>query len=397
MTSRGESGWVREGQIYGEVLEQRQMRETLSCVMPIPSQPFRTVVAELDATLDVRVVRRVAMLYAGGADPATDRPAHVRAGSGLAWVGTRLAVVQDDANFIALVNVHTGYADSIALPAGHGGLRQFDDARGNKAYKNDFESLVSIPDRGDTQLLAFGSGSTPLREKIAILDRVESEAPTVRVIHAPAFYAALRANQDFSGSQLNIEGVTLIGGHLRLFNRGNGAPRDHVVPVNASCDVDIGELLTYLEDAEPRAVPRPHNTMQYELGEIGGTGLSFTDAISLAGSAFDAAEGHAIDASATATREPRILYSAAAEASPDAVRDGEVHGSAIGIYENVAGRQRIKWAPVRTTDGEIAKVKVEGIARGTLPGQLYAVVDSDDHTKPSELYELRAITAKAER
>ena len=57
------------------------------------------------------------MRYAAGVDSSLDRPGHIRAGSGLAWVGDRLAVVQDDANFIALVDPTTGLADSIVLPS----------------------------------------------------------------------------------------------------------------------------------------------------------------------------------------------------------------------------------------------------------------------------------------
>jgi hypothetical protein len=59
----------------------------------------------------------------------------------------------------------------------------------------------------------------------------------------------------------------------------------------------------------------PFDVVQYELGTIGNSGLSFTDATTGWGS-----DGVA---------RP-VLYSAAAEASPDATRDGEVVGSAIG-------------------------------------------------------------------
>jgi len=38
-----------------------------------------------------------------------------------AWVGERLAVVQDDANFIALVDPASGLASSVVLPAGADG------------------------------------------------------------------------------------------------------------------------------------------------------------------------------------------------------------------------------------------------------------------------------------
>jgi hypothetical protein len=76
-----------------------------------------------DPALTARVVRSVPLFYAHGADPAHDRPAHVRSASGLLRAGSRLAVIQDDANFVALADPATGWARAIALPAGEGGLR----------------------------------------------------------------------------------------------------------------------------------------------------------------------------------------------------------------------------------------------------------------------------------
>ena len=62
---------------------------------------MRAVASEEDASAVARVVRRIALHYAGGADPALDRPAHVRAASGLCWIGPVLAVVSDDASSFA--------------------------------------------------------------------------------------------------------------------------------------------------------------------------------------------------------------------------------------------------------------------------------------------------------
>src|SRR5688572_25398260 len=90
----------------------------------------------------IRVLSRRPLHYAEGADAKLDRPAHVRAGSGCSFIeGTRtLAVVQDDSNFLALVDVDTGKTRAITLPAGVGGLRQFDSKRGNKKQKMDLEA-----------------------------------------------------------------------------------------------------------------------------------------------------------------------------------------------------------------------------------------------------------------
>jgi hypothetical protein len=45
----------------------------------------------------------------------------VRAGSSLSWFGDRLALIQDDANFLVLIEPHSLQVDPIPLPAGEGG------------------------------------------------------------------------------------------------------------------------------------------------------------------------------------------------------------------------------------------------------------------------------------
>src|SRR5690349_10209421 len=75
-----------------------------------------------DEQMAAVMTARAPLTYAAGADAALDRPAHVRAASGIAWLGGRLAVVQDDASFVALVDLARGLeagaraADVIALP-----------------------------------------------------------------------------------------------------------------------------------------------------------------------------------------------------------------------------------------------------------------------------------------
>jgi len=84
-----------------------------------------------------------------------------------------------------------------------------------------------------------------------------------------------------------------------------------------------------------------------------------------------------------------MLYSAAAEASPDAVRDGEVAGSAIGVIEERDGTLTARWAELRDRDGGVLPLKAEGIAlaRGA-PGRLLVAVDADAHDHTSELLEV---------
>ncbi len=317
--------------------------------------------ARLDPALEVVVTAPRELRYAAGADPALDRPGHVRAASAVAFVGPRLAIVQDDANFLALVDPRSGDVTSFTLQ--HEQVRQFDDARGNKAHKLDLEACVVVPSDAGATLLAFGSGSTERREKILVARGLETDEPAIQLVAAHALYGALRARTDFSGSELNIEGAARVGDRLRLFNRGNGAPRGSVAPVDATCDVSIHDLLAYLAGG---AAPELSSIVQYDLGAVDGVRLGFTDA--------------------TVVGE-RLFYLAAAEDSPDAVRDGPVAGVAIGVIDG----DDVRYARVRTEDG-VFTAKAEGIAFDPLdPRRGFLVIDRDDATSAAEIwsFELR--------
>lgn len=310
--------------------------------------------ARFDPELRARVVGRRPLTYAAGADAASDRPAHVRAASGVAWLGARLVVVQDDAAFLAVVDAR-GAVDHVALPAGPGGARQFDDARGNKAHKLDLEACVVVERRGAPCLVAFGSGSSPARERLVVFSEGGAE-----LFDARALYAALRARDDFAGSELNVEGAAARGDALVLFNRGNGAPRDGRTPVDATVSTSLAELVAYLDGAGP---PQLGAAMAYDLGAVAGGRLAFTDATAVEGTVF---------------------YLAVAEESPDATRDGPVAGVALGVLGDPP-RQTV----VVAEDGRPLLDKLEGLARDPArTDRLLAVVDRDDPDAAAELVTL---------
>lgn len=328
------------------------------------NKPVVSVIqAVRDPTLRAIVQRSTPLFYREGADPAINRPAHVRAGSSLSWFGERLALVQDDANFLALIDPQSLEVEAITLPAGEAGLRQFDDQRGNKRFKLDLEACTTIPTPDAEVFLAFGSGSTARREQILM---VRESDPSRFTLHpAEALYAHLRACTAFSGSELNLEGAIFQAGQIRLFNRGNGAPKDALLPINAIGDLKWEELAAYLQAPEHRQPPRLHNICQYDLGSLNGLELSFTDA--------------------TITQHG-VLFSAAAEDSPDVTSDGIVSGSAVGILSD-----RPRWIELCTSDDALFMGKVEGLCTSKDEQQLLMVVDPDDPTLPCELCEVALI------
>ena len=291
--------------------------------------------AELDPELSVRVVSVRELSYGAPEGLGDDRPAHVRAASGLAVFRGRFAVVQDDVAFIALVGSDV---TAIPLPRGADGRRRFEVGLGNKAEKLDLESCVAVGD----ELWAFGSGSTPLREAIAIVGY------ETRVIGAAPLYRRIR---DELGSEINIEGVAAVGSELWFFHRGNTGARD-VGP--AIVRFDHESIARWLAAEGP--VPGPVWSERYELG----TGYGFTDAVAHGG---------------------RVFYLAAAEQADNAIDDGPVLGAQLGVIDG---------GSVRATPLEIGKA--EGIAfTSDDPRRAWVVVDPDDVEQPARLYELELV------
>lgn len=321
-----------------------------------------TLIARRTDALEATVIARTQLRYREGPRPSEDLPAHVRAGSAMAISQRRIAVVQDDTNAVALIDRASGAVHALPLPRGEGGARQFGEDRKNKKFKLDLEACVLLASHG--VLLAFGSGSTDQRERVLIVREIDAE-PTVELVHARELYRALRSTRSFSGSELNIEGVARVGDVLRFVQRGNGAPKDGLLPIDATADVSIEALLASLRGAP--VTLSLERVRPYELGAIDGVRLTFTDAWSDGG-------------------EP-LWFLAAAEASPDTYRDGEVKGSAIGwIDAEGVGH----WCAIRDERGELFCDKAEGLALDPQdPSRAWVVVDKDDPSAPCELCELR--------
>lgn len=334
-----------------------------------PPPPALRLAAVHRPELLARVIARRALTCSDAASAAMDRPGHVRAGSSLSWLGGRLAVLQDDASFVALVDPLSDAVDSIALPPDARGRRLFDGKRG-KAYKPDFECGVVWKNELGEILIALGSGSTARRESVAIVNAAGyagNTEPLARIVQAASFYRCLRNRADFSGSELNIEGAVLLDDErLVLFQRGNGAPRAGLAAVNSTCEVPWPGLWRYLLAEGHEPPPEPHSIVNYDLGAIADVPLTFTDA--------------------TMSPNPGVLlYVASAEDSPDTYLDGEVAGTGIGTIAVGV----LQWGLLLGEDGQCLREKAEGLAFSrTAPDRLFVCIDPDDPSRPTELCEV---------
>jgi hypothetical protein len=296
-------------------------------------------VARLDPTLGVRIVTSRALHYTAPASAGDDRPAHVRAASGLVHAGGRLVVIQDDAAFVA--TVAGDEVAAIALPRGAGGRRRFELALANKHEKLDLEACVAV----DGVLWAFGSGSTDERERIVVID------DRTRIIDARPLYRRIR---DHLGP-INLEGAAAVGDELWLFHRGNTGPDDHgPAVIRFGC----AAIAAWLHGRA--ALPEVIGTTSFDLGTVGHARFGFTDAVAVGA---------------------RVFFVAAAEASPDAIADGDVLGSRLGV---IAGDD------VRVA--ELGAFKAEGLAFDPGdPRRAWIVIDPDDVAAPAQLCELALI------
>jgi hypothetical protein len=316
------------------------------------------------------------MIYEEGACDLEDRPAHVRAASGLSAFNEYIAVIQDDANWLALIDAEERIT-AVPLPPGPSGARQFSKSRGNRNDKFDLEACITIPGSNGHELVGFSSGSRKGREWILRVREAKAgpkssaEQETAEQIASPfeaeflearPFYDAMRSNVSFAGAGLNIEGaITLDDDRILLFQRGNAKPSNGLQPVDATAEFSWAALCAHLEAPDEVQPPVLANISTYELGSLDGVRLTFSDAEYL---------GHG-----------RILFSASAEEEGT----GRIAGSILGVIEADGSAH---WTELLDESGQTFRGKIEGLSRDLRnPHKIHFVIDDDDETVPSEMFE----------
>jgi len=275
-------------------------------------------------------------------------PAHVRAGSALRCFYNRLVIVQDDVNALAVRDVG-GIVHAVLLPPNPAGQRVFDDTLGNKSEKLDLEAAVVLP---NTLFVAFGSGSSPARERIVVWDHGEA----ANVIAAPELYREVRAAVTRDGGRLNIEGAVVRGSSLELLHRANDKRGSGA---NAIAEIDCEEFAGWLAG---KKLPRVTRVTTVDLGTIDGVPFGFTDAVAL--------------------DDERVVIVACAEDSTSAISDGAVLGCRVGMLANGA----LTMVDVHDAGGARSKLKLEGIERRSGSSTEFdVVVDVDEPSVAAQI------------
>jgi hypothetical protein len=319
---------------------------------------IRTFHAMLSSHLTATLGTPRLLRYDQGAHPLEDLPGHVRAASSIRRHGQRLVILQDDVSALAVLDPATGSTQPILLPRGPGGMRVFDDVRGNKKFKMDLEACVVLP---DGRLVAFGSGSSPQREKIVTL--AAGTGAMAQQLSGSHFFAGLGVHATARGARLNIEGAVLQGDWLRLLQRGNG--KRGLEPWNAILDLPLEAFLGWLDGRQP--VPPVRRILEIHLGDVAGVPFGFTDA--------------------AVTDDGRIAWLACAEDTEDARTDGPVLGCRFGWL--AAEDRDVVMADVVDADGQPTRLKLEGIEARIDAGSVFDVVaDMDRGEEPARIAEL---------
>jgi hypothetical protein len=353
--------------------------------------------ARRDAKMRARIVAERPLIYDRVEGAAGDHPPHVRSGSGIAWAGDRMVVIQDDADYVALIDPARvlqvpAPGSAPAPPRSDGesvvGVRlksplAVKGAGGPRARPH-LEAVLTARDWRGELILAFGSGTRPERRFVARV-RLGGGDTELSVFEARKLYAALEEHPTLATTTLNIEGAAYLPKGLdgrdavRLFHRANGKPRPGVAQPSSALpgertpcgtiDVRLDALAAYLDRCrrDPNATlgTELSNPRRYDLDDVDGVPLTFTDA--------------------TRMSDGRIVYVAAAERSEDAGQDGETLGVALGVIETDGS---LRYTRVVERDGQETRRKADGLAVAG-PQRVFLVAhpgsEPEDDERPSVL------------
>lgn len=262
-------------------------------------------------------------------------------GSGMARLGSRFYAAGDDDPFLWILSAG-GRAEGKMVLWDSATVK---NGRIPKPIKPDFEAVTLFPYRGDTVILVFGSGSrSPGRDIIMLADlqgNVErTEADT-------AFFRKMRAEVS---PDLNLEGAAHRSGELILLNRAD----------NRMIRIPERAFSAFLNSGNPDTLT--FQVHRYALPPIAGDSATFSGASVMS-------DGHT------------LLFSASVEVTQDAVEDGEISGSFIGILDLDRPEQPPAVARVFKEDGRpyLGKIEAaEGIFLDDGSIAVTAITDNDD-------------------
>lgn len=275
------------------------------------------------------------------------RPAHLSAASGVVRRGDFVYVIGDDELHLGVFQLSSSKPGRLKRVL-DGDLPDVQDDR--SSVKPDLEALTLLPPfEGHPYgaLLGLGSGSGPDRDRgfVCALAADGSIADEPEELALAPLYGLLSEHVD----ELNVEGAATMGDRLWLLNRGTSAKGSNMV-----AELSLEQLMHSLQNDRCLEAEELENVRWYDLGDIDGVRLTFSDATPIA--------------------DQLVVFTASAEAD-----DGGIRGSVVGTLGLDGSVERL-----RTID---PRWKVEGVHAAIDTGVLdfTFVCDQDDPEAPAPL------------
>lgn len=282
------------------------------------------------------------------APPVQGARPHISSASGVARRGDFVYVVGDDLLHLGVFRL-SKEAPGTLRRALDGEIPADEDERART--KADLEALTLLPPFAEApygSLLGLGSGSGEGRDRGFVwplaADGALQGAP-IELDLSP-IYGLLRE----TAPDLNIEGAAAVGERLWLFQRGNTDQGLNIV-----AELDLDEVMTSVRNDRRIDCNELARIRAYDLGELDGVPLTFSDATPLA--------------------DELVVFTASAEDDGS----GEIRGSVVGTIDRHGHVERL-----RTID---RRWKVEGVY-ASIDARVIDflfVCDQDDPDTPSPL------------
>ena len=216
-----------------------------------------------------------------------------------------------------------------------------------KADKPDLEALASFNNNDIQKVFAFGSGSIAPQRDILVI--VNSSSHNPQTYSLQQLYNQLRLDKHLQNHELNIEAAAIYKDNLILLNRGK----------NLLIQYQLTDLLSSLKDKAPIPTPKIY---KFTLPEISQIEAGFSGAAFIPGT-------------------NKLIFTASAEDTPNAVDDGEILGSMVGIIKvDKLSKQNQPATATLTDNGTPLKVKAESVSileNAEHSANIILVTDSD--------------------
>ena len=286
--------------------------------------------------------------------------------SGIEVIGDSIYIIGDDSPYLYQLNRDFKQTSKLALADTSG----FKSGRVAKSEKMDLESMASYERNGKNYLLILGSGASDARMKGFVIeaDKVTGKLGKPKSYTLDKLYQQLQDNKEVvKNDQLNIEGLTVESGNVYLMHRAVKQAPNILLEYNAEAFFSALEM--------NGDVPEPE-VHHFKLEKLEGYQAGFSGA--------DIFDG-------------KLFFTASVEQTEDAIADGEVLGSYVGVIyladldSNSRKPVASKSALLVYKNNKPYKGKAESLVVSKDKDKYKVLVVSDDDKGHSELLEVELV------